>query len=65
MFVSHGTAIGIIDVRVTFLRQMQPELDQKRFGMVPSQRVEDFFMAYHKYLKDSGVDGVKVKKTLI
>lgn len=61
MFQIIGIAFGVVDVRVTVLRQIQPELDQKRFGMVPSQRVESFFMAYHKYLKDSGVDGVKVK----
>ena len=41
--------------------QMQPELDQKRFGMIPANRVESFYLSYHKYLKDNGVDGVKVK----
>lgn len=40
---------------------MQPELDEKRFGMVPAQRVEAFYLAYHKYLRDNGVDGVKVR----
>lgn len=62
------TAVGVIAlyshypvIHVTIPRQMQPELDQKRFGMVPSKRAESFFMAYHKYLKDNGVDGVKVE----
>lgn len=40
---------------------MQPELNEKRFGMVPAQRVEAFYLAYHKYLRDNGVDGVKVR----
>lgn len=40
---------------------MQPELDGKRFGMVPARRVGEFYLAYHKYLKDNGVDGVKVR----
>lgn len=40
---------------------MQPELDEKRFGMVRPSRVRDFYSAYHRYLKDSGVDGVKVR----
>ncbi|CAM9672683.1 unnamed protein product, partial [Laminaria digitata] len=40
--------------------KMQPELDGKRFGMVPASRVGEFYLAYHKYLKDNGLDGVKV-----
>lgn len=40
---------------------MQPELDGKRFGMVPASRVGDFYLAYHRYLKENGVDGVKVR----
>lgn len=39
---------------------MQPELDGKRFGMVPAARMGEFYLAYHRYLKDNGVDGVKV-----
>lgn len=39
---------------------MQPELDEKSFGMVPADRIEAFYRAYHKYLKENGVDGVKV-----
>lgn len=40
---------------------MQPELDEKKFGMVLPSRVGDFYSAYHTYLKKSGVDGVKVR----
>lgn len=40
---------------------MQPELDEKIFGMVTPRRVGDFYSAYHRYLKDSGIDGVKVR----
>ncbi|CAN0114655.1 unnamed protein product [Ectocarpus sp. 12 AP-2014] len=40
--------------------EMQPELDQKRFGMVRLGNVEAFYRAYHGYLRDNGVDGVKV-----
>lgn len=39
---------------------MQPELDEKRFGMIPRRRVQDFYRAYHTYLKSNGIDGVKV-----
>ncbi|CBN77415.1 Alpha-galactosidase, family GH36 [Ectocarpus siliculosus] len=40
--------------------EMQPELDHKRFGMVRLGNVEAFYRAYHGYLRDNGVDGVKV-----
>lgn len=40
---------------------MQPELDEKRFGMVKPSRAESFYLAYHKYLKKNGIDGVKVR----
>lgn len=39
---------------------MQPELDAKHFGMVPSEKSGAFYRAYHTYLKENGVDGVKV-----
>lgn len=39
---------------------MQPELDEKRFGMMSLSRVEAFYLAYHRYLKNNGIDGVKV-----
>lgn len=40
---------------------MQPELDDKRFGMVRLGNVEAFYRAYHGYLRDNGIDGVKVR----
>lgn len=29
--------------------------------MVPATRVGEFYLAYHRYLKDNGIDGVKVR----
>lgn len=43
-----------------WVSQMQPELDEKRFGMLPLTQVEAFYRSYHSYLKKNGVDGVKV-----
>ncbi|CAM9418058.1 unnamed protein product, partial [Hapterophycus canaliculatus] len=40
--------------------EMQPELDEKRFGMVKASRAEAFYLAYHRYLRENGIDGVKV-----
>lgn len=42
---------------------MQPELDEKRFGMLPLSKIEAFYRAYHGYLKNNGVDGVKVGRS--
>lgn len=43
---------------------MQPAFDLHRFGMVPAKKVESFYRAYHGYLKDNGIDGVKVTVSL-
>lgn len=33
--------------------------------MVPSEKVEAFYRSYHAYLKENGVDGVKVVSVLV
>lgn len=32
----------------------------KRFGVVPPEKIRSFYDDYHRYLKSQGVDGVKV-----
>ncbi|CAM9346044.1 unnamed protein product [Discosporangium mesarthrocarpum] len=41
-------------------KEIQEEFDGKRFGMVPPHRASEFYLAYHQYLKDNAIDGVKV-----
>lgn len=32
----------------------------KRFGVVPPEKIRGFYDDYHRYLRSQGVDGVKV-----
>lgn len=32
----------------------------KRFGVVPPEKIRQFYDDYHRYLRSQGVDGVKV-----
>lgn len=32
----------------------------KRFGVVPPEKIRSFYDDYHRYLRSQGVDGVKV-----
>jgi raffinose synthase len=46
--------LGLIIKRLQFLRR------RYCFGLIPPRTIEEFYTAYHEYLKEEGVDGVKV-----
>lgn len=60
---------GVLSRRPTGIVEVDPDMKMffrvskflnKRFGIVPPEKIRAFYDDYHRYLRAQGVDGVKV-----